>query len=417
MREGNSERGSEDPAMRAAENLLWPTAIVSVVSGACAMAGFFLPVYLKSALGFTGSQIGWLCALFSLTAIIAVLPVGLRNDRTSPRLMVALSLAVASAAALAMTKVQRFAPFLVVFALYGLGLSSFRISIDALIFKTGDAKASGRRWGHLNAFRMTSMAVGVFCGGHVLLHLGFPGGLALLAGILFAGLFMTPLLLPVKAAFPKFREYICDLRQPGVIRFILWLFLFSLHWGAEMTSYGLFLRENLSLSLPAMGWYMGLEFIALAATCLWAGPRCDEGLDQNLLTAAGLLLSGFSQILMCVHPVWFSLFWRCVHGVGDGLIVVVMYSGISRLFSLRRISGHNSGVNFVMMVGSFAGSLVFGPVGEKLGYEVPLVATGVVVAALAVPILHPKRRQVPSPTSLPVAPSTLPAPVTPTREG
>jgi MFS family permease len=377
------------------------------------MAGFFLPVYMKSALRFTGSQIGCLFALFSVTAIVALLPVGLRNDRTSPRLMVALSLAVASGAAVAMAKVQRFVPFLVVFALYGLGLSAFRISIDALIFKTGAAEDSGTRWGHLNAFRMTSTAVGIFCGGYVLSHLGFPGGLALLGGILLAGVFMTPLLLPVKAVFPRFRDYVWDLRQPGVGTFMLWLFLFSLHWGAEMTSYGLFLRENLGLSLPAMGWYMGLEFIPLAGACLWAGPQCDKGLDRRLLTAAGLLMSGFSQILMCVQPVWFSLVWRCVHGVGDGLIVVVMYSGISRLFNIGRIGGHNSGVNFVMMVGSFAGSLVFGPVGERLGYEVPLMATGVVVAALALPILHPKRRQ--SPLSL--APSALPAAVQPTREG
>jgi len=414
--EGLSERAAGNTSAQGSGNLRWPAALASLFSVATAISGFFLPIYMKSSLGFTGAQIGWLYALFSITAILAVLPVGLRNDRTSPRLMVALSLAVASGAALAMARVNGFVPFLVVFGLYGLGLSSFRISIDALIFKTDDTKASGKRWGYLNGFRMISTAIGTFCGGYVLSHWGFSGGLTLLAGILLAGLLMTPLLLPVKAAFPKCRDYVADLRQPGVMGFMTWLFLFSLHWGAELTSYGLFLSENLGLSLPGVGWYMGLEFIVLAGTCLWAGPRCDRGLDQRLLTAAGLLISGISQILMCVQMLWFSLFWRCVHGVGDGLIVVVMYAGISRLFNVGRVGGHNSGVNFVMMVGSFAGALVFGPVGASLGYAVPLVITGAVVAALAIPILHPRRRQAPAASPLALEPSALTAPMRPTTE-
>ncbi|WP_264861300.1 hypothetical protein [Klebsiella pneumoniae] len=41
-----------------------------------------------------------------------------------------------------------------------------------------------------------------------------------------------------------------------MLLFAIWLFLFYLHWGAEFTSYGLFLRENLRLSLLGMGFYM-----------------------------------------------------------------------------------------------------------------------------------------------------------------
>ena len=179
------------------------------------------------------------------------------------------------------------------------------------------------------------------------------------------------------------REYLDDLRGPGVVGFWVWLFLFSLHWGAEMTSYGLFLREDLGLTLTGMGWYMGIEFVIIAATCLWAGPRCDRGLDPRRLAMAGLVVSGLGQVFMCVPVLWFSVLCRALHGVGDGLIVIVMYLGIERLFDRSRIGGHNSAVNLVMMTGSFAGALASGPAGECFGYEVPLIATGVLVAGLA----------------------------------
>jgi MFS family permease len=393
----NSESHSGGVAAGEGSNGLgWPAALVSLVSGASGMVNFFLPIYLKSALGFSGAQIGWLCGVYSLTTVLATVPIGLFNDRTSPRVIIALSLATASAGGLAMAEVKGFVFFLIAYTLYGLGLASFRLSLDALVFKTGETKRSGARWGYLNGFRMGSLGIGTFCAGYVLSQLGFPGGLALQAGILLAGLLMVPRLRPVKAAIPILRDYLSDLRQPGVAGFITWLFLFSLHWGAELTSYGLFLTQNLGLSLSAMGWYMGVEFVVLAATCLWAGPRCDRAADHRLLIVGGLLLSGTSQILMCVPEVWFSLFWRSVHGIGDGVILVVMYAGIARLFDLGRIGGHNSGVNLVMMIGTFFGSLVFGPVGEKFGYQIPLAVTGALVALLAVPILHSRNRCVSS---------------------
>jgi predicted MFS family arabinose efflux permease len=72
--------------------------------------------------------------------------------------------------------------------------------------------------------------------------------------------------------------------------------------------------------------------------------------------------------------------------------MVVMYSGIARLFDVGRIGGHSAGVNLVMMIGTFIGSVIFGPMGERFGYEIPLVVTGAVVVVLAFFIRHPRRR-------------------------
>jgi len=388
-------------------NLQGPIVLITAVTAASSMANFFLPVYFKNTLGFSGSEIGLLYALFSVTTILAVVPVGLRNDRSSPRWMIALSLALTAAAALGMAASQRFLVYLGVFLLYGLGLSSFRISTDALMFKSGDAETSGTRWGVFNGFRMVGMGLGTFGAGYFLTRFSFPAGLTLLAGVVAAALVIPPFLAPVKVGFPGLGEYLADLKAPGVLGFMGWLFLFSLHWGAELTCYGLFLNDTLGLSIPGMGWYMGVEFVVVAGTCFWAGPKCDRGMDVRTLAIWGMLLSGVGQVLMCSPDPAVSLFWRGVHGVGDGLILIVMYLGVARLFHPERVGGLNSGVNLVMMLGAFAGSLFFGPLGAALGYDVPLKATGVLVAVLALPLVGRRVRKTPDPPGDPGPP--LPA--------
>ena len=214
----------------------------------------------------------------------------------------------------------------------------------------------------------------------------------------------------MKVAFPRPRDYVSDLREePKVFGFILWLFLFSLHWGAEVTCYGLFLSHRLGLSMTGMGWYMGFEFLALALTCLWAGPRCDRGADPKTMAIAGLIISGTGQMLMCIPVLWLSVLCRAFHGVGDGLIFMVMYTGIARLFIPSRVGGHNSALSLVMMTGMFAGSLVFSPLGERFGYEIPLIITGALVGVLAFPIFYAgkgKRATGPAPVVDPVPPTT-----------
>jgi MFS family permease len=371
--------------------LHWPTAVGACFSIAASTANFFLPVYFKSELGFTGSQIGLLYALFSVTTLLAVVPIGFRNDRSSPRVLVAASLVLTSAAALGMAAARGFVPYLTVFLFYGLGLSAFRISLDALMFKTGNGQATGRRFGWFNAFRMVGFGLGTVGAGYVLKARGFPGTLVLIAAIAFVTLFMIPLLSSAKVGFPRLRDYVADFRGQGILAFVTWLFLFSLHWGAEMTSYGLFLRERLELSLAGMGWYMGAEYLVLAAACLWAGMRYDRGFDLRTLAIPGLVLSGLGQFLMCVPVLWFSVLWRCIHGIGDGLIVIVFYVGVARLFNLSRIGGHSSVANLVMMMGSFFGSLAFGPLGQRFGYDKPLMATGVLALLLALPVALRRR--------------------------
>ncbi len=54
--------------------------------------------------------------------------------------------------------------------------------------------------------------------------------------------------------------------------------------------------------------------------------------------------------------------WRLVHGFGDGLILLITYTTIARLFHVDRIGGNAGLISFATTLGVLAGSLIYGPV-------------------------------------------------------
>ena len=96
---------------------------------------------------------------------------------------------------------------------------------------------------------------------------------------------------------------------------------------------------------------------------------------------------------MTYPHVYFSLFWRIIHGVGDGAVILVMYEGIGRLFHVDRVGGNASLIYLVTLAGSFAGALIFGPLGEKVGYGVPLASSGIITLLLLLVLVWWQRRE------------------------
>ena len=66
--------------------------------------------------------------------------------------------------------------------------------------------------------------------------------------------------------------------------------------------------------------------------------------------------------------------------------MIAMYEGIGRLFHVERVGGNASLIYLVTLVGSFAGALIFGPLGEYAGYWVPLAISGFITLVL-LPVL------------------------------
>jgi MFS family permease len=354
---------------------------ISAYSAVVSSVYFLLPLYLKGQLHFTGGQIGLLYAVLSLNAILVSFPVGVLGDRYPARILTRVGLVGIAAGLWALASVQRFWPFLAVFWSFGLSMQLFRLSLDILLFKEDHADAP-RRIGHYNAMRMGGMMVGALVGGALYYWLDFRITLKLF-GAGFCLLLGPTVWLPVtRGVRTDIFQYGRDFLIPPVLFFVTWLFLFTLHWGAEATSLGLFLEHNLSLSPMGVGAYMAGEFGVVALTAYLYGRFWAGHLKPLTFLALALILSGAGHILMTYPVLPWSFAWRAVHGVGDGLILMETYTTISRLFHVERVGGNASLISLTTTLGVFAGSLIFGPLGAAYGYHLPLIISGIISLAL-----------------------------------
>ncbi len=355
---------------------------------ALAITAFFMPLYLKE-IGFSGKEIGIIYAAFSITSIISAFPSGLASDRFLARDLIALALALMGVASWMKSEIFLFPLFMLAYLIYGVGQNLFKVSLDALLLKTF-SRDVGKVYGIFNSVRMLGFTLGGIAGGLLLSVLDFRFTLKLIGSFyLLLSLIKNflPKNVPISFGLKTYRE---DFWKPSVLLFAIWLFLFYLHWGAEFTSYGLFLRENLRLSLLGMGFYMSAEFAMIGLTSFTVGLWLNKGVSPYLLAIWGLLASGIGHMGMIIENLTVSLVFRLLHGVGDGTIMVLSYVGIAELFRVERIGGNSGLITLTIMLGGFIGSLIFGPLGEKWGYQWPLFISGVTTLALIPIIFIPK---------------------------
>lgn len=354
---------------------------ISVYSAVISCTYFLLPLYLKGNLHFSGGQIGLLYAVLSLNAILVSFPVGVIGDRYPARILTRVGITATAASLWGLTQVRSFWPFLVVFLFFGLSIQLFRLSLDTLLFKE-EHSDTPRRLGQYNAMRMGGMLVGVLLGGAAYSWLSFTITLKLFGLGLLLCLGPTVHLPLTSGVRTTLFEYGRDFLAAPVLFFATWLFLFTLHWGAEATSLSLFLEQNLNLSPLGVGAYMAGEFGVVGFTAFLYGRFWAGRLKPLTFLALALVFSGIGHILMTYPVLSWSFAWRAVHGFGDGLILMETYTTINRLFHMDRIGGNASLIALTTTMGVFAGSLIFGPLGATYGYQVPLIISGAISLAL-----------------------------------
>jgi MFS family permease len=364
-----------------------PGMLTFVLMFASSVGTFFLPIYLSEHLGFSGAQIGLLFSFLAAGGILAAIPSGIGNDRITSRTLIIAALVMLFIGFVLMGIVQSFVLFLSVYFIFTISSNLFRMSVDVQVLKHDKGNETGGRIGLYQAFRFGGIGIGTIVAGYLIEELGFQ------ATLMGAGVICLLLTLPAWGLPPThvkkvhMSDYIADFSNKKVLFFAGWLMLFATHWGAEYTSYPLFLRKEFGLSMIGMGWYMSGEFAAILLTAAIVGRRLKGNNWIRPVTIAGLALSGIGHIGMVFPPIALSFAFRALHGIGDGLIFLVFYIGIARLFKAERIGGNAGLLNFASMIGMIIGAMVFGPMGEKYGYAMPLWITGVLCLVLIVPIL------------------------------
>ncbi len=267
-----------------------------------AVLNFFLPIYLATSLAFSGAQIGLLYAVLSLNSLVASFPVGVVGDRYPARILTRLGLLGTVASLWWLSRAQRFWPFLLLFFALGLSLQLYRQSLDIMLFKEDDVAQNTRRLGTYNAWRMGGMTVGIFLGAIFIYIFGYPASFQIIAVLMLLLVILTWRLPLTRKQQTPLRQYGRDFWSGPVLFFVTWLFLFTLHWGAENTSMGLFLKNDLGLGPLGVGLYLSGEFITIGLTVYFYGRYGSGKLSPFAVLALGLATSGIGHIYM-TYPV------------------------------------------------------------------------------------------------------------------
>jgi len=365
-----------------------PSAIVGSFALCTSATGFFMPVFFREKLGFSGSQIGLLFAFQAVTGILTAFPSGLSNDRITSRTLVASGLLIQGVGYALMGIVRLYIPFLMVFILWAVANNIFKLSLDVQVLKTDDGQYTGSRIGLYQGVRFFGLTLGTVGAGYLLTKFDFEWSLffvAICCGIL---TILALWLVPTPILSSSLSNYRADFSNPKVLFFAIWMFLFSSHWGPEYTCYSLFLRDNLHLSLIQIGWYMSFEFLMFALTIFLIRHSMRTGDRVRSFAVLGLALSGIGHVGM-VYPVFqISLAFRMLHGAGDGIIAMILYLGIARLFAIERLGGNAGLITLVTMFGFVTGALIASPLGESLGYGWPLFGSGIITLLLILPLIY-----------------------------
>ncbi|MDP8254305.1 MAG: MFS transporter, partial [Candidatus Alcyoniella australis] len=151
-----------------------PLLLISLANLFSAFVLFLLPLYLDESLHYSGLQIGVVFGAFNISALVGAVPFGLGNDRRRSRVLVSVSVLLVAVAALALSETQSFSLFVAAFVIFGVGVNLFRISLDALIYRTNRSGSEGWRLAVYHSFRMGAFGLGTLLVAWQLDRIGFP---------------------------------------------------------------------------------------------------------------------------------------------------------------------------------------------------------------------------------------------------
>jgi len=344
---------------------------------------FFLPVFLEDK-GITGWRVGLLLGEANIVGIITAFPVGMLNDRREPRALIMVSLLLGGIFLFAFSVVDSFVFMVFLFFVFGLSRHLFQISFDSLFFKQvikGEGCIHvGRYELVLSLAAIMGMLVTFLVIDSFSFKLYYMG-----AGFIFILATLLSLKLKISGTKKvKVSEYSNDILKPEFFLLSLLLFLFSLHWGAEDTCYGLFLKHYLDLSKSMSSIYMLSEFITLGAAAYGISRLVDRyNWDLRWIFSVGMLISGITLILKVTPSLPLSMAMRMAHGIGDGMVMVAIYYGTSRIFMIEKMGGNMSLVWVILMSGAFTGSIIFSRIGVQYGYHFSFIISGIILIIVA----------------------------------
>jgi len=341
-------------------------------------ASFFWAIFYNS-IGFSGTQIGIILGAFSITGLITTLPSGFINDKIKSKNLITIGILLIATHFIGVGLFPKFLPVLIFSIIGGFGNYLYVTSSESFFYKITEKTNIEKKIAIFQSLTYLTMGIGIAVGGR-LLDMNIPFEKVVIgAGIFFIFLAIYSRILPKSVTTElELVHYKKDIFQPKVLLFLAIMGLFAFHYGAENTSYGLFLRKTLGLSNFQSGLYIGLSIVPMGISAIFFTKILKKIQVKNLLFF-GLIASAIGHILMTVNDPIYSYLFRMFHEIGDSAVFVFMAYGITSMFDLKRVGGNNGVIYFTIIIFTALSNLITGPMGEKYGYNIPLIVTGVVL--------------------------------------
>ena len=151
-------------------------------------------------------------------------------------------------------------------------------------------------------------------------------------------LFLLPIwwtLSDTRASNVKIRDYVKDIWRFEVMALALTIFLFTYHWGAEMTSFTMLMKQNAGLQMNDISYIYFEVGIVMSVIIFMLGYYKEKhGFDpmNAIFTAVGF--SAFSQLTFYWSGSFNAmLFNQFLHAIGDAFFIYFWLNAIPKLFS------------------------------------------------------------------------------------
>ncbi|MFA5399935.1 MAG: MFS transporter [Dehalococcoidia bacterium] len=331
-------------------------------------------------MGYSHLQVGILIAVFPLVSLALMIPFGVFVDRISPKKLILASQFIFALSISGLMMTQDFWLTMLLLAVGGAGNALFNNALPALFYKTLGSSIRGLKLGFFTAGILVGYGLGSLLGGYIYTDFDMN------AIFLFALIGTVPMLLlslllaDVPGTRIKLSDYRADLSSKSVLVFVILVFAFSLHAGAEQSSFSLFLNKDIGMDKEAVGWLYFIHANVMAVLSIVSGYYADRvnsrGKGLAALYYAGIALSGLTNILLMFTTNFGNvLATRLTHAVGDSLTLVTRSLIVSNLFITTRMGGNLATVQTTVTLGTLCGAIISG---AFTGY-----ATGFAIAGAA----------------------------------
>ena len=331
-------------------------------------------------MGFSHLQVGLLISVFPLVSLLLMIPFGIFVDRLSPKKLIIASQFIFALSIVGLLTAHDFWSTMLMLGIGGTGNALFSNALSALFYKTLGDKIRGLKLGFFTAGILVGYGLGSLLGGYLLSAFDMNAiFLFSLAGA--APMVILSLLLPdVPGARVKISDYRADISNRSVLIFVILVFAFSLHAGAEQSSFSLFLNKEIKLDKESVGWIFFIHANVMALLSIISGFYADRVNSRGKGLAApyyvGIAISGITNILLIfTNSFGTVLAARLTHAVGDSLTLVTRSLIVSNLFVSTRMGGNLATIQVTITLGTLFGSIISG--------AVPGYASGFFIAGAA----------------------------------